>query len=563
MAGSIISKNMRIFGLPYQFTDKVDPRFDDISSTVGRKYLRNILFAAPVVTIIPGLPSYLPSAKDKQSTSNFLLSMGSDNFSPILNAGVNEALGLEDGETFRYYDFKPAYTEYMTYVNILCRTLATFLDIRQTIDGVAFQEYDWRAYNRSGVYSSVLYNAAGQASSVASQVGDMVSNVVGSVKNNLYTWAVSTVEAPTLTSSNSVKTDDSGNIKKDSNGNPIMVGDVETIGVESKTDENGNRVVSTKVKQNFGKYDMVYQTTTEDPEEETLNDIFQTRNYVQFYIDPEGSGSSDNFSNETSPSQLKSAFEKGQSTFKEIAFLTNSGGLSSGSVAQSVSSFTDDMTNQLANAFSGNSLTDFISRFITVGKSIVKGANVIMPDIYQSSSHPTQYTLTVRLKNIYGTKFGFFMNIGVPLMHLLALAIPKQATANTYGSPFLIKASIEGMWATNLAIVNDLSFNKTVNAEGWTADGLPNEVDVTMTVTDLYSDLSMSSQTNPSLFVNNTSLLEFLANTCGLSLVNPSLQKKYEMATNTFKNAFKDIPKNVFASTAEDIDSWIFKRFSM
>ena len=148
-------------------------------------------------------------------------------------------------------------------------------------------------------------------------------------------------------------------------------------------------------------------------------------------------------------------------------------------------------------------------------------------------------------------------------MHLLALAIPKQATANTYGSPFLIKASIEGMWATNLAIVNDLSFNKTVNAEGWTADGLPNEVDVTMTVTDLYSDLSMSSQTNPSLFVNNTSLLEFLANTCGLSLVNPSLQKKYEMATNTFKNAFKDIPKNVFASTAEDIDSWIFKRFSM
>ena len=549
MSGGVVTKNMRIFGLPYQFTDKVDPRFEDISTTVGRKYLKNILFASPIVTIIPGLPSYLPGSRDKQSTSSFLMSMGSDNFTPVLNSGINEALGLEDGETFRYYDFKPAYTEYMTYVNILCRTLATFLDLRQTIDGVPLQEYDWRAYNRSGMYSSVLTNGA-------EQIGSTVKSTINKVKDKAYTWYQETIKG-----SSTVSTDSNGNVEKDENGRPVMK-NVDTTDVSTTTNKNGETVTTTTTKQVFNDYDMVYQTTTEDPEEESLNDIFQTKNYVQFYIDPEASGSNDSFSNETAPSQLKSVFEKGQNMFKEIAFMTNSGGLADGDAAKTIGSWADDMTDSLANAFSGNSLTDFVSRFITVGKSVIKGANVIMPDIYQTSSHPTQYSLTVRLKNIYGTKFGFYMNIGVPLMHLLALAIPKQATANTYGSPFLIKASIEGNWATNLAIVNDLSINKTVNAEGWTADGLPNEVDVTMTVTDLYSDLSMSSQTNPGLFINNTSLLEFLANTCGLSLVNPSLQKKGEMVLSTFKNAITDVPANIYSMTAQELDALIFKLFS-
>ena len=55
----LIRRNMRIFGMPPQFTDSVDVRFDDISN-VGNQYLEHILLEAPILTIMPGEPYYLP-----------------------------------------------------------------------------------------------------------------------------------------------------------------------------------------------------------------------------------------------------------------------------------------------------------------------------------------------------------------------------------------------------------------------------------------------------------------------------------------------------------------------
>ena len=60
MADSLIKKSMRLFGLPYQFTSAVDPRLDGVSSTVGNRFLNNILLGGPVCSIIPGEPYYLP-----------------------------------------------------------------------------------------------------------------------------------------------------------------------------------------------------------------------------------------------------------------------------------------------------------------------------------------------------------------------------------------------------------------------------------------------------------------------------------------------------------------------
>ena len=51
---------MNLFGIPYQFPAAVDPRVSNISSTIGKKYTENIMLEAPICTIIPGEPTYLP-----------------------------------------------------------------------------------------------------------------------------------------------------------------------------------------------------------------------------------------------------------------------------------------------------------------------------------------------------------------------------------------------------------------------------------------------------------------------------------------------------------------------
>ena len=143
-----ISKlSMRLFGMPYQFPPAVDPRVSDISSSVGKKFTENIMLEAPVCTIIPGEPTYLPgSSKTKQiTTASALLEAQGGNFSAL-----NTVLKENKKENMRLYDFANNYTEYMKYVNVLCRAGATFLDLDETIFAgskeYSFQRYDWRNY---------------------------------------------------------------------------------------------------------------------------------------------------------------------------------------------------------------------------------------------------------------------------------------------------------------------------------------------------------------------------------------------------------------------------------
>lgn len=507
---TLIKRNMRIFGMPPQFTDSVDIRFDQVSS-VGNKYLENILLEAPIVTIIPGEPYYLPGQDDKQSISAVFLESASSDFSLLRGAFANEAQ-LSEGEIFRYYDFKPAYTEYMSYVNILCRTLAGFLEIRQTIDGVALQRYDWKNYSGYGKYESTT----------------------GQTIKSMYNYA--TTKTVTVTNADGKK------VKK-------------KVVVEKSADVGENSVIyQTNVtnKQTVDGTEITNEAV--ELEEGTILDMIQNYSYVQFFVDRENTGVNETMSNETSPSQLKGMFDGGSNLFKEIAFVANSGG--AGELASNLGEFMDTSLDSLATELgSSNAVSTALSRILNVGTNVVKGENVIMPDVYQSSTYTKTYQVTIHLKTLYGTKFGWYMGIGVPLMHLLALAIPKQTTANTYGSPFMVKMSMDGEFVCNLGMVTEMSINKSVSELGRTVDGLPNEVDVQFTVTDLYSDLTMSPQNNPLLFINNTSLVEYLAITCGLSLTSAQLTTKLEMIANVISNTFTDIPSNVRSTVQEWIDS--------
>ena len=489
------TKNMRLFGLPYQFRPEIDSRVKKVSSSIGRKYIENVMKVAPVVTIIPGKPKYLPGTKNKEGWTHAFMSAASGKFEEI-----QQLIGGETSHV-RYYDFQQAYTEYMKYVNILCRTAATFLELTEELDGTPLQSYDWRNYRWTG---DNYHSVAGKIFNAAS------SNIKEGAINAIAQFGAAAADAFTNAYSSSNATSSSN----------------------------------------------AYKHTTSDSteeEDELMDAIFQTSNFVQFYVDPD-MGGSESGSNSTSDSKIKGMFDSGSDMLKELAFIAGSGGIDTSQLQE----FTGASANALADQITtGGSITEFFSRIIDVSGNVMKGENIIMPEIYNNSNYDKQYNITVHLKSPYGNRFSYYMDVLVPLFHLLALALPKQTSANTYGSPFLVKAYCEGIFTCNLGIVSQIQIDKRVSPESWTVDGFPSEIDVTLSITDLYSDLTLSPQNEPMLFLSNSSLIEYLGTTCGLNLIQPQLNTKINYTVNLLKNAFGDIDQNVTAEVTDTIENLI------
>lgn len=524
---SMVKLGMRVFGLPYQFPETVDPRFSDVTSTIGRSYLNNIRLQAPILTIIPGNPYYLPG-EDKGvrvSMGQSIIDNADTNTFKWLKKNTVDNKDLKAGDTVRYYDFAPAYQDYIQYVNIMLRTIAGFLELKDTLDGVSFQQYNWSYYKDNETGSRNLTDEKSKSN---------MQNDAKKVFTNNYRYTPKKKKVK-YTENGKTKT----KTEYEAVENKDKLGEYQVLYQTTNTVKS-----STKKSKKYGILQGTFKTVA-DKAASVATSLYATitnMQYVRFCVDPT-SGFTENYNNETGTSMLKGAFDNGSDVLKEVSFIINSGG--AGENADGFKELINSATDSLSNALNGNNVTSILSRLLNLTGNVIKGSNVIMPDIYKSSSRPTSYQFTVHLKAPYGNKLGIYMDNLVPLMHLVCLAIPKQSTANTYDSPFLVKAFMDGVCNINLGMITDLQVNKTVSEQSWTVDGMPNEIDVTFTITDLYSDLTMSPQENPILFLNNTSLIEYLANTCGMSLVTPKISSKIGMAINTIKNRLTDVPQNI------------------
>ena len=465
---------MRLFGLPYQFTDAVDPRYEGINKTVGHNFAEKFLLEAPVCTFIPGKPKYIPSETSgvKLSITNALINGAAGNLSPL-----QQLLSENEAQYMRLYDFQTDWTEYMSNVNNLCRIGAGFLGLNETImvggEECSFERFDWRNYR---------WNQNANTSQIT-RTFNLLKNTKGNKTSN-----------------------------KD-----------------------------TTVDYSAG--------------EKTLDAATKDYQYIQFYIDPEGT-SGDSISNSTTQSQFKGMIDQGSNTMKEMSFLLNAGGLN----ATDAQAFLGDSSKNIMGAITNNIGKDgvvgkaasILGRLTNIAGDVIKGNNVIIPDIYDSSAYSRDsLNITVHLKSPYGTKLSYYLNIFVPMMHLLALACPRQATANSYQGPQLVKAFVEGQFSVNLGIVSGFSISKIGDSRS--VDGLPMEVDVTLQIQDLYSDLMLSSPNEPLMFINNSSLVEFLATNCGLSLTSPNYDAKFRMIINTMKEQVYDIPTTIKSA----VEEWI------
>jgi hypothetical protein len=137
---------------------------------------------------------------------------------------------------------------------------------------------------------------------------------------------------------------------------------------------------------------------------------------------------------------------------------------------------------------------------------------------------------------------------------------------NNYSSPFLVRAYSKGMFNIDMGIITGL--NVTKGAECcWNDDGLPTQIDISIDIKDLYSNLIMSSQSSKGVtswdVANNTSYMDFLANMAGLNIAQMEIGRRLEMTYYLSKNSFTTIPSRIFTRFDQSISSLMGKLYEI
>lgn len=207
--------------------------------------------------------------------------------------------------------------------------------------------------------------------------------------------------------------------------------------------------------------------------------------FVTFRVDNQGEVS-ESFSNQTGESPLSSTLKGVSSSARQARFSFANGNLADIPVL-------GDALNSVKDMVSGALDSVKMSGLMALGGS----AFADIPEIWESSSaeFPTA-TYTIELRSPYGTPMARFQNLMVPLSMLLASALPLAAGRQSHTSPFLCELYSQGRNQIRLGMVESLSISRGTGNVGWTRNGEPLGIDVSITVADLSSIMSMPISSN-------------------------------------------------------------------
>ena len=121
-----------------------------------------------------------------------------------------------------------------------------------------------------------------------------------------------------------------------------------------------------------------------------------------------------------------------------------------------------------------------------------------------------------------------------PLAAILCFAMPRQADANGFVSPFFIRADVPGVFTSDLAMIANIQITRGGSDNIWTKDGLPREVEVSFDIYDLYNYLAITKRL--SFLSANPSYTTWLDSLAGLHAIN----------TNETDNTVVKVTANTF-----------------
>lgn len=273
----------------------------------------------------------------------------------------------------------------------------------------------------------------------------------------------------------------------------------------------------------------------------SLSDLFNglsdIASYVSipFYIDSE-TQISESFSNDVTDSSLTSIVDSVSDIGREAMFILGYGNSALNAQVKTLAKMdnADDIRNSITDMFGSYAQGNgFLANVITQLTSVATGGRLIFPKIWSDSSFSRSYDVTIKLRSPDMDKLSIYCNIIVPFIHLLCMALPRQIEENPNGfySPFIVRALYKGFFNVDMGIISSLSVTKG-DTGMWSPDGIPCSIDVNLTITDLYENISMTptKATNFSYdTLDNTCFMDYIATLCGINIYLPEVGRTIRM----------------------------------
>lgn len=258
------------------------------------------------------------------------------------------------------------------------------------------------------------------------------------------------------------------------------------------------------------------------------NNIFSTGNLdrflgpnsgcIAFYADA-GTSIDESFSNNSIDSQMAQTVNSLSDTAREVNFLVGNIGGMAGVNADLLGGATgslDQTINGINDILGGSNI---LSNVLGQATTVIGGGKLIFPKIWSDSSFSRSYSCSMKLISPAGDKLSIFLNVLVPIYHLLGFCLPRQSANQAYFSPFLVRAYYKGLFNVDMGIISSLSITKGEEGE-WSIDGIPTVANVNFEIEDLYSGMYMSpfSFDNDYSIMTNIQELDYIANSCGINV---------------------------------------------
>lgn len=205
--------------------------------------------------------------------------------------------------------------------------------------------------------------------------------------------------------------------------------------------------------------------------------------FVTFRVDNPGT-TNESFSNSVKESGIANAINGMSGTARDFKFNWANGNMSDGVIGSAIGASVKAVTSVLqgvADSFGAGGLA-----------ALMGNAMVDIPKYWESSSaNLPRASYTIELRSPYGNDLARFQNLMVPLAMLLAGALPRSTGFQSYTSPYLCEFYVKGRVQSRLAIIDSLEITRGTGNCGFTSDGKPLGIDVTVSFLDLSSVMHM------------------------------------------------------------------------
>lgn len=275
---------------------------------------------------------------------------------------------------------------------------------------------------------------------------------------------------------------------------------------------------------------------------------FSPEENILFYLDGM-SQAQESYNTDMTESSLASMVNGFSSTANELQFVL--GGSDASGLAGVASSVTEALKDGIASLSSsvGESIGGGLLGSLANGgaDTIVNGGKITFPQIWSDSSNDKSVNVSIKLRSPDHDSTSIFMNVIKPYCKLLALALPRtmENAPNGYQSPFLIRAFSKGIFAVDMGVISSMSVTKGDTC-CWNDDGLPTQIDIDISIQDLYNKLSMPGGVTQ--YMTNPTFINYLANLSGLNVGTLDITNKGKLFTQLVETSVSTAPSSLYTS---------------